>query len=108
MRHISKLLSLMLVMALALSLAACSSGGAKTATKVLQKVVKSKTTSKVVKCVGKYSDDVARHISTTTETCSTCAGLKQVDFVNEDGNYLYTINCPDCDGTGKVTKYGLK
>jgi hypothetical protein len=108
MRKILKLTPLMLVVALALSLAACGGGGAKTAAKVLQKVVNGKTASKAAKAVGKYGDDVARHVGTTTVTCTTCAGMKQVDFIDEDGNYLYTGDCPDCDGTGKVTKYGLK
>lgn len=102
-----KLIPLMLVVASALSLMACGGGGAK-ALKALQKVAKSKAVGKAAKTVGRYGDDVARHIGKTTVTCSTCAGFKKVDFVDDDGNYLYTGDCPDCDGTGKVTKYKLK
>lgn len=98
---------LSMLFALLIVLTSCGGGGAKVA-KSLQKVVSSKAASKTVKGIGRNADDVLRHVSTKTVTCSTCAGLKQVDFVDEYGNYQYTGDCPDCDGEGTVTKYEFK
>lgn len=105
MKRNIKILSMLF--ALLIALTSCGGGGAKVA-KSLQKVVSSKAAGKAVKGVGRYGDDVARHIKTTEVTCSTCAGLKQVDLVDEYGNYQYTGDCPDCDGEGTVTKYEFK
>lgn len=100
-----------MLFALLFAFTSCGGSGAKVA-KSLQKVVSSKAVGKVAgkaaKGVGRYGDDVARHIKTTKVTCSTCAGLKQVDFVDEYGNYQYTGECPDCNGEGTVTKYEFK
>ncbi len=98
---------LVLLIAVLMPLTSCGGSGAKVA-KSLQKVVSSKSTSKVAKGIGRYGDDVARHIKTSKVTCTTCAGLKQVDFIDDDGNYLYTGDCPDCGGEGTVTKYEFK
>lgn len=95
------------ILAIGFTVTSCGGGGAKVV-KSLQKVVSSKAAGKAAKGVGRYGDDVARHIKTTKVTCSTCAGLKQVDFVDEYGNYQYTGDCPDCDGEGTVTKYEFK
>lgn len=105
MKRNIKILSMLF--ALLIALTSCGGSGAKVA-KSLQKVVSSKATGKAVKGIGRNADDVLRHVSTKTVTCSTCAGLKQVDFINDDGNYLYTGECPDCDGKGTVTKYEFK
>lgn len=97
--------------ALLIAFTSCGGSGAKVA-RSLQKIVSSKSAGKAAgkaaKGVGRYGDDVARHIKTTKVTCSTCAGLKQVDFIDDDGYYLYTGECPDCDGEGTVTKYEFK
>lgn len=100
-RFITIIFTLLVVL---LPLTSCGGGGAK-AVKALQKVVKSDGAKKAAKAIGRSGDDVARHISTKTVTCTTCAGLKQVEFVDDYGNYLYTDACPDCDGKGTVTKY---
>lgn len=106
-----KLINIFSVFALAIivqmPLTSCGGSGAKAA-KALQKVVKSKAVKSVGKTIGKSGDDIARHISKTTVTCSTCGGHGQVDFVDDDYNYLYTDDCPDCDGKGTVTKYEFK
>jgi len=103
--------TLSMLFALLIALTSCGGGGAKVA-KSLQKVVSSKSVGKAAgkaaKGVGRSADDVARHFKTTKVTCTTCAGLKQVDFVDEYGNYQYTGICPDCDGEGTVTKYEFK
>jgi len=95
------------ILAIGFTVTSCGGGGAKVA-KSLQKVVSSKAAGKTVKGIGRCGDDVLRHVSTKTVTCSTCAGLKQVDFIDDDGTYLYTGECPDCDGKGTVTKYEFK
>lgn len=96
-----------MLFALLIALTSCGGSGAKVA-KSLQKVVSSKSVGNAAKGIGRNADDVARHIKTTKVTCSTCAGLKQVDFIDDDGNYLYTDECPECDGEGTVTKYKFK
>lgn len=95
-------------LALVASTTSCGGGSAK-AVKVLQKVVKSNGAKKAAQTIGRRSgDDVARHISSKTVTCTTCAGYGQVEFVDDYDNYLYTGDCPDCDGKGTVTKYEFK
>lgn len=105
MKRLIALIFTLLVMLLPLT--SCGGVGAK-AVKALQKGVKSDFTKKATKTIGRSGDDFARHISTKTVTCTTCAGLKQVDFVDDCGNYLYTADCPECDGKGTVTKYEFK
>lgn len=92
---------------LVFSTTSCGGGGAK-AVKALQKVVKSNGTKKTVQTISRSGDDVARHISSKTVTCTTCAGYGQVEFVDDYDNYLYTGDCPDCDGKGTVTTYEFK
>lgn len=94
-------------LALVASTTSCGGGSAK-AVKVLQKVVKSNGAKKAAQTIGRSGDDVARHISSKTVTCTTCAGYGQVEFVDDYDNYLYTGDCPDCDGKGTVTKYEFK
>lgn len=92
-----------LTMLCALLITQTSCGGScSTAAKSLKKVVSSKTAGKVIKGFGRNADDVVRHVSSKTVTCTTCDGLKQVEYVDEYGNYLYTGDCPDCDGKGTV------
>ncbi len=99
-----KLVLLSTLLTLVVALYSCGGGGAKAA-RALQKVVTNKSAGKAVKGILRNSDDVIRHTSIKTVTCTTCAGLKEVDFVDENGNYVYTGTCPECDGKVTVTKY---
>lgn len=94
-------------LALTLYTTSCGGGGVK-AVKALQKVVKSNSAKKAVQTIGRSGDDVARHISSKTVTCTTCEGYGQVEFVDDYDNYLYTGDCPDCDGKGTIPKYEFK
>lgn len=96
-----------IIIVLVLPMTSCGGGGAK-AVKALQKVCKSSGMKKTGQTIVKHGDDVARHISSKTVTCTTCAGLKQVDYVDDYGKYLYTGDCPECDGKGTITKYEFK
>lgn len=91
-------------LALTLYTTSCGGGGVK-APRALQKVVKSNGAKKAAQTIGLSEDDVVRHISTKAVTCTTYAGLKQVEFVDDYGYYLYTDDSPECDGEGTVTKY---
>lgn len=108
-----------MVLLLAVPVALTSCRG-KAATKTIEVIEKAASKSgKAAKNVGKYGDDVYRAVdkynnsnSTTTSTlkavtyqCSSCAGYGQVNFVDEYGNYSHTGTCPDCNGTGTVTRY---
>lgn len=111
MNHSRKLIGILSVIVLLLlvqvPITSCGGAGAKAA-KALQKVVKSKAVKSAGKTIGKSGDDIVRHISKTSVTCTTCGGHGQVDFVDDDYNYLYTDACPDCEGKGTVTKFEFK
>lgn len=101
--------------------AALTSCRGKAASKTLEVIEKAASKSgKAAKKVGRYGDDVVRAVdkynntssSSTSSTlkavtyqCASCAGYGQVNFVDEYGNYSHTGTCPDCNGTGEVTRF---
>ena len=47
-----------------------------------------------------YTNDNTPTTTVSTVTCASCDGLGQVNYFDDYGNYLYTGDCPHCEGSG--------